>query len=114
MVRYRSRKGKEGELELAKILEKRFGSRFKRTPGSGGMDFKGDIFNKIGLHIECKRDEHLSIWKAMEQARGDSVGTRKTPVVIFRRNNDYWKVTLSLDDFCDIYDVYLEGLEEFK
>jgi hypothetical protein len=50
-----------------------------------------------GWHIECKRVQRLNLAEAMAQAIRDADGKR--PVVMHRRNQSAWLVTLSLDDF---------------
>lgn len=89
-------KGKRGELELAKVLrgygfDSRRGQQFK-----GGSD-SPDVTGIEGYHIECKRVERLDIYAAIEQSEKDA-GTN-IPIVIHRKNNKKWLVTMSLDDF---------------
>lgn len=95
-------KGKRGELELSKML-RAYGFDCRR-----GQQFKGggdspDVVGLPGIHIECKRVEHLNIETAMEQSRVDSKGTGDVPVVMHRRNHEGWKVTMDLDEFMNMY-----------
>lgn len=97
-------KGKRGERELAQILtEKGFPSRrgqqFQGSPDSPDVVSSSSMLE--GFHIEVKRAEALSLYKAMAQAVGDSKG-EKTPIVAHRRNNTEWVVVLRLDDFLDL------------
>ena len=64
-----------------------------------------------GLHIECKRVEALNIDKALKQAEHDAKED-SIPVVMHRKNNTKWKVTLSLEDFMKIYTDKLEKDKE--
>lgn len=96
------RKGKEGELELARIL-RTYGFDTRR-----GQQFKGggdspDVMGLPGVHIECKRVQNLVIEKAMVQSRTDAEGTDDVPVVIHRRDREKWKVTMDLDEFMKMY-----------
>jgi Holliday junction resolvase len=96
------RKGKEGELELARIL-RTFGFDTRR-----GQQFKGggdspDVMGLPGVHIECKRVQNLNIEKAMVQSRTDADGTDDVPVVMHRKDREKWKVTMDLDDFMNMY-----------
>ena len=96
------RKGKEGELELARIL-RTYGFDTRR-----GQQFKGggdspDVMGLPGVHIECKRVQSLNIEKAMVQSRTDAEGTDDIPVVIHRRDREKWKVTMDLDEFMKMY-----------
>jgi Holliday junction resolvase len=92
-------KGKRGELELAHFLtdsghEARRGQQFKGTPDSPDIICESLDF----LHIECKRTESLSIYKALEQAQKDKGDSQKA-VVFHRRNGKEWTVILNASDF---------------
>ena len=95
------RKGAVGEREIAKYLrdhgftEARRGQQFK-----GGAD-SPDVVGLTGFHVEVKRVERLDLNAAMEQSIRDSAPNEK-PIVVHRRNNDYWKVTMRLDDFMEV------------
>ena len=95
------RKGVVGEREIAKYLrdhgftEARRGQQFK-----GGAD-SPDVVGLTGFHVEVKRVERLDLNAAMEQSIRDSAPNEK-PIVVHRRNNDYWKVTMRLDDFMEV------------
>ena len=95
------RKGAVGEREIAKYLREhgftdaRRGQQFK-----GGAD-SPDVTGLTGFHIEVKRVERLDLNAAMEQSIRDC-GENETPIVVHRRNNDYWKVTMRLDDFMEV------------
>ena len=95
------RKGVVGEREIAKYLrdhgftEARRGQQFK-----GGAD-SPDVVGLTGFHVEVKRVERLDLNAAMEQSIRDSA-PNETPIVVHRRNNDYWKVTMRLDDFMEV------------
>lgn len=95
------RKGAVGEREIAKYLrdhgftEARRGQQFK-----GGAD-SPDVVGLTGFHVEVKRVERLDLNAAMDQSIRDSAPDEK-PIVVHRRNNDYWKVTLRLDDFMEV------------
>ena len=94
------KKGKAGELELAKIL-RGYGYEAKR-----GVQYKGgsdspDVVGLEGIHIECKRVENLNIYNAVEQADRDC--GENIPVVMHRRNNKPWLATLHLEDFLKLY-----------
>ena len=96
------RKGKEGELELARIL-RTYGFNTRR-----GQQFKGggdspDVMGLPGVHIECKRVQSLNIEKAMVQSRTDAEETDDVPVVMHRRDREKWKVTMDLDEFMKMY-----------
>lgn len=91
------RKGAVGEREIAQYLrdhgftEARRGVQYKGGPDSP------DVTGLKGFHIEVKRVEKLNIYEAMEQSIRDAGDD--TPLVVHRRDRDYWKVTMRLDDF---------------
>ena len=54
----------------------------------------------IPYSIECKNQEKLNIWGALEQAEGNR-GVSK-PVLIFKRNRSKTYAVLELEDFIDL------------
>ena len=112
-----NQKGKRFELKIAKDLAKKFYSNIRRTPNSGGLSIKGDIMTTTGIlseySWECKNQEKLNIWKALQQSQGDARGTLKIPLVVFTKNfeNDY--VALKYDDFVNLL-IELDELRNSK
>jgi len=103
-----NQKGKRFERDVAKKLNKVFKTNVRRTPMSGGMDnFKGDIIDinpdsiLFDYHGECKNQEKLNIWKALEQARSDRP-MGKTPVVVFTKNFEKDYACLEFEDFMNL------------
>lgn len=76
------RKGKAGELEVAREFQKH-GFDVRRTPNSGGLSLKGDLLGLDGYSVEIKRCETLLIPKWLRQTHADAAGAR-TPLLIFR------------------------------
>ena len=108
-------KGKRFELSIANKLKELFKVKVRRTPLSGGMDFKGDIIciddNSIisEYSFECKNQEKLNIWKALEQSRNDAP-RGKTPLVVFTKNFQLDYVAIEFNDFINL----LLELQEFR
>ena len=50
--------------------------------------------------VECKNQEKLNIWSALEQAEENS--GNHTPLVIFKRNRSKTYAVLELEDFIDL------------
>ena len=98
------RKGKNGELELVKVL-KDYGYDCRRSVQYNGKAEEGqpDILGLPGIHIECKRVEagFSAIHAAMEQAVRDA--DDKVPAVFHRQNKKPWLVTMTLDDWIKLY-----------
>ncbi len=94
-------KGGRGERELAHVLQE-YGYEAKRMQQFAGGADSPDVSGLPGIHIECKRVERLNIMEAYHQAVRDSEG-KAIPAVFHRRNREKWMVTLSLNDFMEIY-----------
>lgn len=94
-------KGAAGERELAKVLRSH-GFETRRGQQYCGSNGDADVVGLPGVHIECKRVERLNLENAMAQSRADA-REGEIPVVMHRKNNCKWLVTLSLDDFMNIY-----------
>lgn len=94
-------KGAVGERELAKVL-KGYGYDCRRGQQYCGANGDADVVGLPGLHIECKRVERLNLDDAMAQAKADAK-REEIPVVMHRKNNGKWRVTMSLEDFVTIY-----------
>lgn len=99
-----NQKGKAGERELARELQK-YGYDCHR-----GQQFKGgsdspDVIGLPGIHIECKRVENLNLGKAYEQAVTDARG-QAIPAVFHRKNRKPWMVTISLEHWMEMYKLW--------
>lgn len=93
-------KGKRGERELASAL-KVYGYGTRRGQQFSGANGDADVVGLPGVHIECKRVERLNIQDAMDQSKRDAKGD--IPVVMHRKNNCEWLVTMRLEDWIDFY-----------
>ena len=108
-------KGKRFEREVAKQINKKFETNVRRTPLSGGLNFKGDIICIDDQSIisefswECKNQEKLNIWKALQQSKNDAPA-RTMPVVVFRKNHSLDYIALQFEDFLNI----LKELEDLR
>ena len=103
-----NKKGKRFELQVAKYLSREFNNiKISRTPNSGGLSLKGDIMATQGIlsefNWECKNQEKLNIWKALEQSANDCIGSHtKKPLVVFTKNYEKDYVALRLEDFVQL------------
>ena len=79
------RKGRAGELELARLLQE-YG--YNVEPGRAvSYGSTPDIVGLPGVHIECKRAEQLRPYSWLEQAERDAVRFGDgLPAVFFRRS----------------------------
>lgn len=99
-------KGKRGELEAAKLF-KEFGFEARRGQQySGGGDSPDIVHGMEGFHVEVKRTETLSIYKAMDQAIEDKK-EEDTPLVLHRRSRKEWLVVIHAEDFLKLMRDYV-------
>lgn len=91
-------KGKQGELEVAKILREHGYEARRGVQYQGGQD-SPDVIGIPGYHIEVKRTEKLNLYEALAQSKRDA-GTDK-PIVIHRRNREEWVVIQPLEDWLE-------------
>lgn len=91
------RKGRAGELELARLLQE-YG--YNVEPGRAvSYGSTPDIVGLPGVHIECKRAEQLRPYSWLEQAERDAVRFGDgLPAVFFRRSRSPWLVVMKLGD----------------
>ena len=100
-------KGARGEREIASIL-KQYGYDAYRGQQYCGLDGNADVEGLPGVHLEIKRVEKLNLYDAMAQANRDCKGW-DLPVVMHRRNNHKWLVTMELDDWMELYREWEAG-----
>lgn len=91
-------KGARAERELANKL-KEHGLTARRGQQFCGANGDADVVctELADWHIECKMVAALNVDKAIDQATRDC--GEKTPVVIHRKNNRPWLVTIYLEDW---------------
>lgn len=94
-------KGASGERELARKL-KEYGYDCRRGQQYCGANGDADVVGLPKIHIECKRVERLNLYDAMAQAKHDAK-PEEIPAVFHRKNHCEWLVTLTLDDFIELY-----------
>ena len=96
------RKGRAGELELARLLQE-YG--YNVEPGRAvSYGSTPNITGLPGVHIECKRAEQLRPYDWMEQAERDAVRFGDgLPAVFFRRSRSPWLVVMKLGDWLELY-----------
>lgn len=96
------RKGKEGELEIAKILKDR-GYKARRGQQYCGANGDADVVGVPGIHIEVKRTETCQPYKYLEQAESDAHDD-EIPVVLHRQSRKKWIAILDMEDLLDLFE----------
>lgn len=94
-------KGASGERELARKL-RGYGYDCRRGQQFSGANGDADVVGLPGIHIECKRVERLNLESAMEQSQRDA-RDGEIPVVMHRKSRSPWLVTMTLEDWMEIY-----------
>ena len=89
-------KGKRGERELAQWLTDHGYPATRGAQHRGGPDSPDVLCERLPVHWEVKRTEHLSLYSAVAQAAGEAGG--QMPVVAHRRNGGPWLAVLRLED----------------
>lgn len=109
-------KGKTGERELANKLKEYGFENVRRSVQYNGRQADGqpDLVGLDGIHVECKRVERLNIYDAIDQAKIDSGANElpfgyNLPTVFHRKNNCEWLVTMTLDDWIQLYREWCNG-----
>lgn len=98
------RKGKNGELEIVRLLKAEGYDVHRSAQYCGNTGVAADVVGLPGIHIEVKRVERLNLKKAYEQAVNDSKENgNDIPAVFHRGSYQPWMVTLSLEDFLKLY-----------
>lgn len=105
MSRKSQRKGRAGELELARLLN------LYGIPAEPGQALNygtvPDIIGVEGIHTEVKRVEKLNVSEAMAQSIRDSEKFKDgLPALFHRRNREPWLVTMRLDDWIQLYQYW--------
>ena len=100
-------KGAGGERELAKKLRE-YGYDCRRGVQYSGANGDADVVGLPGIHIECKRVERLNLEDAMAQSRRDA-REGEIPVVMHRKTRYPWLVTMTLEDWIEIYREWEAG-----
>jgi Holliday junction resolvase len=100
MSRAERDKGSRGELEVAAIFRSH-GFDCDRTPNSGGLRIRGDLYGTVPAHVEVKRQETLRLPLWLRQAAAEAEpGTM--PVVAFRQNHGAWYAALPLHRLAEL------------
>ena len=105
-------KGARFERQLASRFRE-LGYDARRTAQyCGNTGEAADVVGLPGLHIEAKHQEAMRLYDWMEQAKRDASGTGRAPAVFHKKNNADILVTMTLEDFMEIYMVWERSRKE--
>lgn len=105
-----NRKGKDGERELSKLFRSYGFEGARRSQQFAGINNDADVVGLPNVHIECKRVERLNIHEAIEQTIRDK-REEELGIVAHRKDRTPWLVTMTMDDWMEIYKRYLITLD---
>ena len=97
MGRMSRSKGKRGERQAAKELNRLFGLEARRAQQYCGEAGDADLIGIEGIHVEVKRVERFHMHPALEQADSDRKAG-ETPLVLTRQNGKSWVACCYLED----------------
>ena len=95
-------KGAAGEREVAGILRGYGYKKARRGQQYSGANGDADVVGLPGIHIEVKRRERLNIYDAIDQAKRDRK-PEELPATFHRKNHCEWLVTMTLEDWMQLY-----------
>lgn len=68
-----------------------------------------DVDGLPGIHVEAKAQERMQLYDWMAQAKRDAAGTGNRPAVFHKKNNADILVTMSLEDWFELYREWETG-----
>ena len=104
-------KGARFERQLASKFREYVYEARRTAQYCGNTGDASDVVGLPGLHIEAKHQESMRLYEWISQAKRDSSGTGKLPAVFHKKNNAEILVTMTLDDFMDIYREFEAGFD---
>lgn len=110
-VRYSKQKGARFERSLAAKFRD-YGYDARRTAQyCGNTGDASDVVGLPGIHIEAKHQERMSLYEWMSQAKRDAEagGISALPAVFHKKNNAEILVTMTLDDWMNLYREWEAG-----
>lgn len=104
-------KGKRGELDAAETLRRLFSWTARRTQQFKGTTDSSDVevAETPDAFWEVKREERLNVFTALATAVAEA--GPKLPILLHRRNNTEWLVTVRLVDLARLAEVVRKGQE---
>lgn len=97
----RKQKGARFERQLASKLRE-YGYECRRGQQYCGANGDADVVGLPNIHIEAKHQERMQLYDWMEQAKRDAK-QGEYPVVFHKKNNADILVTMTFDDWMEVY-----------
>lgn len=106
-------KGARFERSLASKFRE-YGYDARRTAQyCGKTGDASDVIGLPGIHVEAKHVEQMRLYEWMAQARRDAQagGKNALPAVFHKKNNAEILVTMTLDDWMNLYREFEAGFD---
>lgn len=106
-------KGARFERQLAsKFREHGYDAR-RTAQYCGNTGDASDVVGLNGIHIEAKHQETMRLYEWISQAKRDAAANGKgnLPTVFHKKNNAEILVTMTLDDWMNLYREWNAGFE---
>ncbi len=105
-------KGARSERECAELIRKHGFEARRSAQYCGNTGEAADITTDLPYHIEVKHQERLEIDKWWEQATHDAKESGKEPILVFRKNNQRWRVCMDFEKFLEMQQKVLGKTEK--
>lgn len=105
-------KGARFERQLASLFRDQGYDNARRTAQyCGNTGDASDVVGLPGIHVEAKHQERMCLYEWMDQAKRDAQagGKGHLPVVFHKKNNADILVTMTLDDWFNLYREWEAG-----
>ena len=104
-------KGARFERSLAsKFREYGFDAR-RTAQYCGNTGDASDVVGLPGIHIEAKHQETMRLYEWISQAKRDAAGKGNLPAVFHKKNNAEILVTMTLEDWMNLYREWQAGFD---
>lgn len=106
-------KGARFERQLASRFRE-YGYDARRTAQyCGNTGDASDVIGLPGIHVEAKHQERMQLYEWMAQAKRDAAagGGNALPAVFHKKNNAEILVTMTLEDWFNLYREFEAGHE---
>lgn len=107
-------KGARFERLLASIFRSQGYNDARRTAQyCGNTGDASDVIGLPGIHVEAKHAEQMRLYEWMAQAKRDAEagGKGNLPAVFHKKNNAEILVTMTLDDWFNLYREWAAGFD---
>lgn len=104
-------KGARFERSLASKFRE-YGYDARRTAQyCGNTGDASDVVGLPGIHIEAKHQEQMRLYEWMSQAKRDAARKGNLPAVFHKKNNAEILVTMTLEDWMNLYREWEAGFD---